>query len=276
MNIEIIKTQVANALFEDLNGEQDITALLIPEDTQNTATIITRETMILAGQAWANETFQQVDPKTKFTWHHQDGDLIQANDKILTISGNTRALLTAERTALNFLQTLSSVATTTYYYNQQIQDTTTKLLDTRKTIPGLRHAEKYAVTCGGGKNHRIGLYDAFLIKENHITSCGSIESAIETARKIMPNKKVEIEVENLNELRKALDAQADIIMLDNFNNSEMREAVKINNHKAKLEASGDVNINNIREIALTGVDYISVGALTKNIKAINLSMRIDK
>lgn len=270
----IIKNNVKTALAEDLAGQQDITALLVPE-TIVTAQVITREDTIICGQPWVNEVFNQIDPKIKIVWHCQDGDHIKKNNIIYKLTGNARSLLTGERTALNFLQMLSGTATLTHKYVQQLQGTNTKLLDSRKTIPGLRYAQKYAVRCGGGHNHRMGLYDAFLIKENHIRATGSITKAIITAKKTAPGKSIEIEVEDLASLKEAIAAQADIIMLDNFSIKQMQQAVTINNNRVKLEASGNITIANIKDIAHTGVDFISVGALTKNITAIDFSMQFE-
>jgi nicotinate-nucleotide pyrophosphorylase (carboxylating) len=270
-----IPNMVKLALEEDLAGQEDITSLLIPIDKQIVAKVITREDMIVCGQPWVNEVFQQIDSSVSIEWQCQDGDFISANKTLYRLSGKARSLLTGERTALNFLQILSGNATATRRYVEQLKGTKVKLLDTRKTIPGMRLAQKYAVKCGGGVNHRMGLYDAFLIKENHIISCGSIASAIHTAKKLKPNKQVEIEVETLKQLKEAIAAKADIVMLDNFTLEQMREAVAINNNSLKLEVSGNVNLESLKTIAETGVDYISVGALTKNVNAIDLSMRIE-
>lgn len=263
---------VKNALAEDI-GSGDITALLIPADQQAQAKIITRENCIFCGKAWVEEVFRQLDPEVRITWHLNDGDMASANSTLFELSGSARSLLTGERTALNFVQTLSGTATVSHHYAQLVKHTQVKLLDTRKTIPGLRNAQKYAVTCGGGHNHRIGLYDAFLIKENHIAACGSITNAVNTAHEIAPGKPVEVEVENLDELQQALTAGADIIMLDNFSLDDMRMAVGINAGRAKLEASGNVTEATLPEIAATGVDFISIGALTKHCRAVDLSMR---
>lgn len=278
MNIDknIISNNIKQALAEDLADQQDITALLVPDDAEAKAYVIAKEDTVLCGQAWVNETFAEIDPNIKITWLHKDGDIIEKGSKVYELKGNARNLLTGERTALNFLQLLSSTASITHIYAQQLQGTNTKLLDSRKTIPGLRIAQKYAVTCGGGKNHRMGLYDAFLIKENHIRACGSITKAITAAKAIDAEKPVEIEVETIIELKEALTAKADIIMLDNFSLEDMHQAVTINNHQAKLEASGDITLENIRAVAKTGVDYISVGALTKNVKAIDFSMLFNQ
>jgi nicotinate-nucleotide pyrophosphorylase (carboxylating) len=276
MNPEILRSaiqqNVTAALAEDV-GSGDITARLIHETTQATATIITREAMVMCGTAWADEVFAQVDPGIEIEWHVSDGDAVAADTKLVTLYGSARALLTAERSAMNFLQTLSSTATLCRQYADIVRDTGVKLLDTRKTLPGLRIAQKYAVSCGGCFNHRIGLYDAFLIKENHIAACGSIAQAISTARHNEPGKPVEVEVENLSELEQALDAGADTIMLDNFSLADMQAAVTIAQGRSKLEASGNVSKETLLAIAQTGVDYISIGALTKDCKAIDLSMR---
>lgn len=262
------------ALQEDIQTG-DINAELIAADEIMQAHVITREEAIICGVDWVNETFKQIDPNVEVSWHCQDGDLVSANSRLFTVKGLARSLLTGERTALNFLQLLSGVATRCYHFKQQVEGTQVTLLDTRKTIPGLRTAQKYAVTCGGCANHRIGLYDAFLIKENHIRACGSIANAVSTAKNNHPDKPVEIEVENLNEFEQALSAGADIIMLDNFSNDDKRKAVAINKGRAKLEASGGIEQHQLREIAETGVDYISLGTLTKDVKAIDLSMRIE-
>lgn len=269
-----IQHDVAAALKEDI-GSGDITAELIPPQARAIATIITREPMVLCGQRWADESFLQLDPTITLQWHHQDGDSVEGNQKLVTIEGPARTLLSAERTAMNFLQTLSAVATTTSLYAAEVATTETKILDTRKTIPGLRQAQKYAVACGGGENHRMGLYDAFLIKENHIAACGSIAIAVAQARAVTPQRPIEVEVESLQELQQALDAGSDTIMLDNFSITQMEQAVAINQNRAKLEVSGNVTAAELQQIAATGVDYISSGALTKNVQAIDLSMRLQ-
>lgn len=277
-NIPTLAASIVNnvkaALAEDI-GTGDITAALIPADQQAQARIITREDCTFCGQAWVEEVFRQLDPQVTISWKVKDGDFVSANSTLFTLSGNARSLLTGERTALNFVQTLSGTATTSHYYAQLVSHTSVKLLDTRKTLPGLRDAQKYAVTCGGCHNHRIGLYDAFLIKENHIAACGGIAAAVSKAKIIAPGKPVEVEVESLEELHQALDAEADIIMLDNFSLEDMRLAVTINTGRAKLEASGNITETTLPEIAATGVDYISIGALTKHCRAIDLSMRIN-
>jgi nicotinate-nucleotide pyrophosphorylase (carboxylating) len=270
---------VKETLHEDLGGTldpaADITASLIPADQHNTATIITREAGVFCGQAWADEVFRQLGGEVTITWHVQDGDTIEPNQALCTLSGSSRALLTGERNAMNFIQTLSGCATRTARYAEKLKGTQCRLLDTRKTIPGLRNALKYAVTCGGGFNHRIGVFDAYLIKENHIIACGGIAAAISTAKQLNPGKPVEVETESLEELQQAIEAGADIIMLDNFNCDMMRDAVRINAGRAALETSGDVTLETIHEYAMTGVDYISVGALTKHIQALDLSMRFQ-
>lgn len=269
-----IQINIQQALQEDI-GDGDITALLTPEDEQATATIISREDMILAGQPWVNALIQAYDANVQVTWLKNDGDRVAANEAFLKLAGSARSLLTVERPALNFVQTLSAVATKTAAYVQQLEGLNTKLLDTRKTLPGLRIAQKYAVTVGGGQNHRLGLFDAFLIKENHIMAAGGITQAIAKAHAIAPGKPVEVEVETWDELNQALEANADIVMLDNFSQQQMIEAVKHVAGRCKLEASGNITIENLREVASTGVDYISMGVLTKDVKAVDLSMRFN-
>ena len=276
LRIETAK-QVALALQEDI-ATGDINAQLIPDTQRDTATIICREPMVVAGKAWVDEVFRQLDPNMQLDWAVKDGDAVAANQILVTLIGNTRALLTGERTALNFLQTLSSTATVVANHVAVIADLPTKLLDTRKTLPMLRHAQKYAMLCGGGNNHRIGLYDAFLIKENHIMACGGIAQAVSQARQIA-NKPVEVEVENFDELHQAIAANADIVMLDNFTIEDTQKAVELVASLGKpcqLEASGDISLTNLRQVAETGVDFISMGALTKHIKAIDLSMRFQQ
>ena len=271
---EYIAKLVAQSLAEDIAGG-DITAELIDADVQASGRIVTREDGILCGTAFALEAFQQIDTSCRVEWAAQDGEAITADSLICTLSGPARALLTAERTALNFLQLLSGTATTAGQYASRVAHTGVKLLDTRKTVPGLRLAQKYAVTCGGCYNHRIGLFDAFLIKENHISSTGGIAEAVATARDVAPDKPVEIEVENEVELDQALTAGADRIMLDNFTLEALRDAVAHTAGRAELEASGNVTDETLVAIAATGVDFISIGALTKHVKALDLSMRID-
>lgn len=269
-----IQLNIQQALQEDI-GDGDITALLTPEDEQATATIISREDMILAGQPWVNALIAAFDSSVQITWLKNDGDLVRANETIFKLAGSARSLLTVERPALNFVQTLSAVASKTAEYVKQLNGLNTKLLDTRKTLPGLRIAQKYAVAVGGGQNHRLGLFDAFLIKENHIMAAGGIAQAIAKAHQIAPGKPVEVEVETWAELDQALEAKADIVMLDNFSQQQMIDAVKHVAGRCKLEASGNITIFNLREVASTGVDYISMGVLTKDVKAVDLSMRFN-
>ena len=269
-----IQLNIQQALQEDI-GDGDITALLTPEDEQATATIISREDMILAGQPWVNALIAAFDSSVQITWLKNDGDLVFANETIFKLAGSARSLLTVERPALNFVQTLSAVASKTAEYVKQLDGLNTKLLDTRKTLPGLRIAQKYAVAVGGGQNHRLGLFDAFLIKENHIMAAGGIAQAIAKAHQIAPDKPVEVEVETWAELDQALEAKADIVMLDNFSQQQMIDAVKHVAGRCKLEASGNITIANLREVASTGVDYISMGVLTKDVKAVDLSMRFN-
>lgn len=274
-----IPFSVAQALREDLGGEvdaeRDITAQLLPADKLAEATIITREPGILCGQRWLNEVFVQLGNQVKVAWLVEDGARLAPNQPLCHLSGPARQLLTGERTALNFVQTLSGVATEVSQYVAMLAGTQTQLLDTRKTLPGLRSALKYAVLCGGGGNHRLGLADAFLIKENHIIASGSISAAVAKAFRLRENVPVEVEVETLDELREALDAGADIIMLDNFSVEMMRTAVELTRGRAQLEVSGNVTRETLREYAETGVDFISVGALTKHVRALDLSMRFS-
>ena len=267
--------------YDELASSSDITAELIPVENLAVANIISRDECIICGVAWVNEVFKQLDSiyntTTKITWFVNDGQAVKANTTLFELSGNARILLTGERTALNFLQSLSGTATVTSTYVKHLEGTTTKLLDTRKTIPGLRSAQKYAVTCGGGVNHRIGLFDAFLIKENHIAACGGIEKAISAARINHSDKTVEVEVESIDELTQALNAGSDIIMLDNFTTEMIEQAVilttEISQGKTKLEVSGNMTLSTLKDYAKSGVDFISVGALTKHVKAVDLSMR---
>lgn len=276
INLDIPEA-VSQALREDLGGDvnpnNDITAQLLDADHRSHAVIITREDGVFCGKRWVEEVFIQLGGDVKVTWHVEDGDLVAADQPLFELTGLSRVLLTGERTALNFVQTLSGVASEVRTYVDLLAGTNTQLLDTRKTLPGLRTALKYAVLCGGGSNHRLGLSDAFLIKENHIISSGSIRQAIEKAFWFHPDVPVEVEVESLDELEQALHAGADIIMLDNFNVEDMRKAVAITSGKARLEVSGNVTKETIREFAETGVDFISVGALTKHVRALDLSMR---
>lgn len=269
-----IQINIQQALQEDI-GDADITALLTPEDEQATATIISREDMVLAGQPWVDALIRAYDPSVQITWLKNDGDWVKANETIYKLAGSARSLLTVERPALNFVQTLSAVATKTAEYVKYLEGTATKLLDTRKTLPGLRIAQKYAVAVGGGQNHRLGLFDAFLIKENHIMAAGGIVQAIAKAHQIAPGKPVEVEVETWDELNQALEAKADIVMLDNFSQQQMIDAVKHVAGRCKLEASGNITLENLSQVAQTGVDYISMGVLTKDVKAIDLSMRFN-
>lgn len=273
-----IPLSVAQALREDLGGEvdadRDLTAQLLPADKQASATVITREAGVFCGSGWVDEVFAQLGAdQVQITWRVKDGDLLVENQPLFDLVGPARLLLTGERTALNFVQTLSGVASAVNHYVKLLEGTKTRLLDTRKTIPGLRTALKYAVLCGGGGNHRLGLADAFLIKENHIIACGSIKAAVERALWIHANVPVEVEVESLAELESALAAGADIIMLDNFTVEMMREGVAMTAGRAQLEVSGNVTDTSLRTFAETGVDYISVGALTKHVRALDLSMR---
>ncbi|KJK06052.1 MULTISPECIES: carboxylating nicotinate-nucleotide diphosphorylase [Pseudomonas] len=269
-----IEANVRRALLEDI-GSGDITAQLIPAERLAKATIITRDDCVIAGTAWVDAVFRQLDPRVAVHWQVKDGERAKANQPLFHLEGPARSLLSGERSALNFLQMLSGVATHAQFFADKVADTQVKLLDTRKTLPGLRLAQKYAVTCGGCHNHRIGLFDAFLIKENHIAASGGIAQAINAAHKIAPGKPVEVEVESLEELQQALDAGADIVMLDELSLDDMREAVRMNAGKAKLEASGGINESTLRVIAETGVDYISIGAMTKDVKAVDLSMRLS-
>ena len=267
-----INITVALALSEDI-GSGDITAGLIDTSQVSEAEVLTREQAVICGQVWVNEVFSQIDPTAVLKWMIQDGDQVPAGTVLCRIHGKTQSLLTAERTALNFLQTLSSTATRTNSLVQLVSHTDVNLLDTRKTIPGLRLAQKYAVMTGGGQNHRIGLFDAFLIKENHIAASGSIENAVRKARRLSPGTMLEVEVESLDELRLALKSSPDRILLDNFSVADIRQAVIEAGQSVELEASGDIESDrDLIEIAETGVDYISIGALTKHCRAIDLSM----
>ncbi|SFM32212.1 carboxylating nicotinate-nucleotide diphosphorylase [Halopseudomonas yangmingensis] len=268
-----ISQDVTRALAEDI-GSGDITAQLIDAEQTASATIITRDQAVFCGRAWADEVFRQIDPRVHIDWQVEDSQPISPNQLLCTLQGPARALLSGERSALNFLQTLSATATRSRQLANLVADLPVRLLDTRKTLPGLRLAQKYAVTCGGCDNHRIGLYDAFLIKENHIAARGGIAAAVSTARQLAPGKPVEVEVENLQELHQALEAGADIIMLDELSDADMRTAVQLAHGKARLEASGGINEQSLRRVAQTGVDYISIGSLTKDIKAVDLSMRL--
>ena len=273
-----IQKNVADALAEDV-GSGDLTASLVPETSNASASIFARENAVMAGRPWVDEVYAQLDPDIRIEWQQDDGDRIDENTVLCEIEGPARAVLTGERTALNFLQTLSATATVTACYVAALKGTDTRVLDTRKTVPGLRLAQKYAVRCGGGVNHRIGLFDAILIKENHILSAGSISNAISAAFESAADVMIEIEVESLDELREALEAGAKRLLLDNFSIDDLRAAVDINRETgaplAELEASGGLTLDQLRQVAETGVDYISVGAISKNIRAIDLSMRFD-
>ncbi|TNC91687.1 MAG: nicotinate-nucleotide diphosphorylase (carboxylating) [Thalassolituus sp.] len=272
-----IQTSVSRAIAEDI-GTGDITAMLIPADQRSHARIISREQAVIAGQAWVNEVFRQVDPDVDVIWKVTEGELVAPNTVLFELKGLSRSLLTGERCALNFLQSLSGTATLCHHYATLVKGTDVRLLDTRKTIPGLRVAQKYAVNVGGCYNHRIGLYDAFLIKENHIMAAGSISAAVQQAHEIAPGKPVEVEVETMEQLDEAITAGADTIMLDNFSTDTMRRAVEHTRQRSegriKLEASGGITKDTLRQYAETGVDFISIGALTKDCKAIDLSMRM--
>ncbi|WP_455365735.1 carboxylating nicotinate-nucleotide diphosphorylase [Kaarinaea lacus] len=270
---EIINN-VRVALQEDI-GSGDITSLLIDEAKISRARIISRQSAVICGIQWVEEVFRQLDARVKLTWHIKDGDKISADQTICELEGPARALLAGERTALNFLQTLSGTATRTARYVAAVQDTSAKILDTRKTIPGLRHAQKYAVLCGGGVNHRMGLFDAILIKENHIEAAGSLENAIARSQQVRSDVMIEVEVETLDQLQRALNAGAKRVLLDNMTAAQLKEAVDFNQGRAELEASGGVNLDTVHAIAETGVDYISVGDLTKDIEAVDLSMRFE-
>lgn len=269
-----ISQVVRFSLAEDI-GKGDITAELIPKSKTVTASVISRERGIFCGRPWVDEIFHQLGSSIELNWSSKDGEEIASEQKILQLQGSARVILSAERTALNFLQTLSAAATLSHYYASLVAHTKVKLLDTRKTLPGLRSAQKYAVAIGGCYNHRMGLYDAFLIKENHIAACGGIEAAIKKAKSLYPNKSVEIEVRDLKELQQAISSQADTIMLDNFEIDEIIQAIGINDSRSTLEASGSIDEDTLVTIAETGVDYISIGALTKNCQALDLSLLIN-
>ncbi|MEE1948452.1 carboxylating nicotinate-nucleotide diphosphorylase [Pseudomonas alcaligenes] len=269
-----IEANARRALSEDI-GSGDITAQLIPAERLAHARVITRDAAVICGSAWVDAVFRQLDPRVAVHWQVADGERVAPNQTLFSLEGPARALLSGERSALNFLQTLSAVATRCRHFADLVEGTGVKLLDTRKTLPGLRLAQKYAVTQGGCHNHRIGLYDAFLIKENHIAACGGIAQAISAAHGIAPGKPVEVEVESLDELQQALEAGADIVMLDELSLEDMRTAVRLTAGRAKLEASGGINETTLRTIAETGVDYISIGSLTKDVKAVDLSMRLS-
>ena len=264
---------VARALQEDI-GHGDITAMLIPADKEASASVISRDSAVICGRPWVDEVFRQLDPNTRVDWEISEGDVVSPNQTLFTLTGNARVLLTGERTALNFLQTLSATATLARQYADLSADSDIRILDTRKTIPGLRLAQKYAVTVGGCYNHRMGLYDAFLIKENHIAACGGIVKAVAQARKIATDKVVEVEVENLDELRQALLAKADVVMLDNFSPTDIEGLKTLNFGHTKVEVSGNITAQNLQQYIGAEVNYISSGSLTKHVQAIDLSMRL--
>lgn len=274
MNQPLVKEEALRFLAEDV-GSGDLTANVIPETKQAKATLMTRESAVICGQAWVEAILYSLDPSMKIMWHKQEGEAAASGDVICTLSGSARAILTGERAALNVLQTLSATATVAAQYAKAVEGTGAVVLDTRKTLPGLRLAQKYAVRCGGCTNHRVGLYDGILIKENHIIAAGSIDLAVKAARLVNTDVPVEVEVETLDEVTQALEANADILLLDNFTLQQLKQAVERNQGRAKLEASGNVSLGSVRKIANTGVDYVSVGALTKHINAIDLSLRVD-
>ena len=269
---EYINEDVRLALAEDI-GADDISAMLIDESEQLIMKLLVREDAVLCGIAWFDAAFTQCDSKIRLEWTARDGDRVSADSILCQISGPARAMLSAERTALNFLQTLSGTATTTNHYASRIQHTGCRILDTRKTIPHLRRAQKYAVKCGGGINHRFGLYDAYLIKENHLAASGGIKAAVDRGRELNPRYLLEVEVENLDQLQQAIDAKVDRALLDNFSVDQLRQAVDLNDKAIQLEASGNITGESLLEIAETGVDFISIGALTKHLRAIDFSLR---
>ena len=269
---QLIINQAANALDEDV-GSGDISAELIESETLLETELLVREDAVLCGCQWFEEVFRQCDDSITTRWHAGDGERITADSVVCEVSGPARGLLTAERSALNFLQTLSGTATLTQAYTDKISHTRCKILDTRKTIPQLRIAQKYAVLCGGGGNHRIGLFDAFLIKENHLAACGGIANAVTRAREMQPHKFLEVEIEDLQQLQQAIDAGVDRVLLDNFSIAALKQAVKLTDRRIELEASGNIDQHQLLEVALTGVDFISIGALTKNLRAIDFSLR---
>ncbi len=271
----VIQTDVEAALLEDI-GSGDISAGLIDEEAMLDMNLLVREDAVLCGTAWFDEVFRQCDPSIKIEWLASDADQVKSNTTLCIVSGLARAVLGAERTALNFLQTLSGTATTTRRYAGLIEHTRCRLLDTRKTIPKLRMAQKYAVACGGGTNHRIGLFDAYLIKENHLAACGSIEAAVERGRSLHPDRLLEVEVENLDQLQQAIDARVDRVLLDNFSIDELKQAVALNHRRIELEASGNIGEDNLLATASTRIDFISIGALTKHLQAIDFSLRFSK
>jgi len=273
--LKVINRAVNSALEEDIGSTGDVTAASFSDNETALAKVFSREEAVLCGQQWFELAFHKLNPDIVIDWELNDGDNLEKGAMVCTLSGNAQAILTGERTALNFLQTLSGTATKTKLYVDRIEGTNAHILDTRKTIPGMRYAQKYAVRCGGGKNHRMGLYDAILIKENHITTAGSVSQAVSQAKQQYPTIKLEIEVENEEQLKEALNTQTDVILLDNFSLSRLEAAVTLTDGKKKLEASGNMTLENIREVAKTGVDYISIGAITKHVQAVDFSMRFE-
>jgi nicotinate-nucleotide pyrophosphorylase (carboxylating) len=273
--LKVINRAVNSALEEDIGSTGDVTAASFSGNETALAKVFSREEAVLCGQQWFELAFHKLNPDIVIDWKLNDGDNLEKGAMVCTLSGNAQAILTGERTALNFLQTLSGTATKTKLYVDRIEGTNAHILDTRKTIPGMRYAQKYAVRCGGGKNHRMGLYDAILIKENHITTAGSVSQAVSQAKQQYPTIKLEIEVENEEQLKEALNTQTDVILLDNFSLSGLEAAVTLTDGKKKLEASGNMTLENIREVAKTGVDYISIGAITKHVQAVDFSMRFE-
>lgn len=272
--LEQIQSDIARAFAEDI-GSGDATAQLLPAGARAHAALTCREAAVIAGIPWFDACFRQLDPSVRIDWHIKDGDRVEPGSIICRLEGDARAMVSAERSALNFLQLLSGTATITAAHVAAVAGTQTRVLDTRKTLPGLRLAQKYAVRCGGGHNHRIGLYDAILVKENHIIAAGGIQAAAEAARRLHPALLLEVEVENLDELQQALAVGVDRIMLDNFTLANMREAVRITAGRVPLEVSGDVDLTTIGDIAHTGVDFVSIGSLTKHVRAVNLSLRLQ-
>jgi nicotinate-nucleotide pyrophosphorylase (carboxylating) len=270
--LKVINSAVNTALDEDI-GNGDVTAASFNNNEVASAKVISREAAVLCGQQWFELAFHKLDPDVIIDWKLNDGDSMEQDATVCTLNGSAKAILTGERTALNFLQTLSGTATKTKIYVDRISGTGAQILDTRKTLPGMRYAQKYAVRCGGGKNHRMGLYDAILIKENHIATAGSVSDAVNEAKQQYPNLKLEVEVETIEQLKEALNTKTDVILLDNFSLSELENSVSITDGKKKLEASGNMTLENIREVAKTGVDYISIGAITKHVQAVDFSMR---
>jgi len=271
---EVIEKNVRASLEEDI-GDGDITASLISSQEQAHAIVLVRESAVLSGSLWFQKVFETLDPKIKVKWRFKDGDTIQAGDIVCEVIGSARTILTGERTALNFLQTLSGTATKTHRFVKTLEHSTTKILDTRKTLPGLRLAQKYAVLCGGGYNHRMGLYDAILIKENHILACGSIVKAVAQAKRSNPAMRVEVEVESIEELQEAVDAEADMVLLDNFSLDNVKKAIAIVDNSLLIELSGGMDLDKVAELKDLGADFISIGTLTKDIHATDFSMRFS-